>query len=104
MRLPSILSSSVDLQRTCFPRSPNVSLSSPNLEWVETCWRSSGWSHSSEQLCSATLFILFQPCLGSRVIISVCESIFRRMGSNECAESRGSAGDKGRVAWHGRPG
>lgn len=68
------------------------------------CWWSPGWSHSSELLCSAAMFILFQPCLGLWVIIGVHESIFRRMGSDESSESCGSAGDEGRVAWHRRLG
>jgi len=98
MTLPSIPSSSPGLHRSWFSPSQNLFLSSPNLEWAKWCWPSSGWSHSSEPLSSATVFILFQPCLGSQVIFDVCESILRRMGSDE------SAGDEGRMAWHRRPG
>lgn len=99
MRLPSIHSLLLDFLGSNFPA---LLPPSPKLEWIEKCWPSSGWSSRSELLCSADAFNFFQPCPGSQVIFGECESIFRRMASDDSTESCGSAGNKGRVAWHGR--
>lgn len=102
MGTPSIHSSSLVFLGSCFPAFQVFLLPSPKLERIETPRPSSGWSCNSELPRSAAAFIFFQPCLGSQVIIGVCESFCRRMGSDESAESCGFAGDE--VAWHGRPG